>query len=40
MFSIVLDNKWENNRVFLDAGPVTLRFYHTAFSLKVTWLRK
>ena len=36
--SIVLKNKWENNRVFLDAGPVTLQSYHITFSLKVSWL--
>ena len=34
----ILENKWENNCVFLDAGPVNLRSYDTNFSLKVSWL--
>ena len=37
-FTIALENKWENNRVFLDVRPVTLQTYYTTFSLKVSWL--
>ena len=38
-FSIVLENEWENNCVFSNAGPVTLWSYHTIYSLKVSSLQ-
>lgn len=35
-----MENEWGKDRVFVDAGLVTLRSYHTTLSLKVSWFQR